>query len=92
MDPDAEFPRIPGVEVVFILLMHLENRIHLQFSKIQGKMFRLSKCFGNQYFLMTVSGEDNVLCDVKTSSLAVEDIKSRKIQTQRVFQRPNYEP
>lgn len=37
VDPDAEFPRIPGVEMAFILLMHLENKTHLQLSMFQGK-------------------------------------------------------
>lgn len=43
VDPDAEFPRIPGVEMAFILLMHLENKTHLQLSMFQGKKSQIVK-------------------------------------------------
>lgn len=57
MGPIAEFPRTPDVEMAFILLIHLENKIQLQLSKFQGEKFQAVKFLRTKASLKWCLGE-----------------------------------
>lgn len=53
----AEFSRIRDVEMAFTLLIHLENKIQLQLSKIQGDNFQMVKILRTKASLTGCFGE-----------------------------------